>query len=80
MPQLNIINHILITIEPFSKNWKFFICIVILIKLVTLAVFSSEYSSGLFLPFVQNFIDNPGNPWQYYYENNLNLDAFPYHG
>jgi uridine kinase len=73
-------NRIWKTIEPFSEKWKRLVGFIILLKLVILAVFSSEYSSGLFQPFLQHFIDQGGNPWQYYYETNLHLDAFPYHG
>mgnify|MGYP000689839198 FL=1 len=43
-------------------------------------MFSSEYSSVLFQPFVNSFINNGLiNPWQFYIENNMNLDSFPYH-
>lgn len=43
-------------------------------------MFSSEYSSLLFHPFVDSFINNGLiNPWQFYFEHNLNLDSFPYH-
>lgn len=43
-------------------------------------MFSSEYSSLLFHPFVNSFINNGLiNPWQFYFEHNLNLDSFPYH-
>lgn len=45
-----------------------------------LLVFSSEYNSLLFQPFVNTFVDNSlQNPWEYYVEHNLNLDSFPYH-
>ena len=50
------------------------------IKILLLLLFSSEYSAKLFLPFLNIYMDGHFNPWQYYYENNLNLDSFPYHG
>lgn len=54
--------------------------IIFLIKIIILLIFSSEYSSVLFQPFVHYFIDNGlSNPWQFYIEHNLNLDSFPYH-
>ena len=52
---------------------------ILLIKILILSLFSSEYSSDLFYEFTQVFVDGNLNPWQYYYENELNLDAFPYH-
>jgi len=52
---------------------------IIFIKLFLLAIFSSGYSSDLFQPFIQTFVDGHLNPWQYYFENNY-LDSFPYHG
>lgn len=52
----------------------------LLIKIIILFIFSSEYSSVLFQPFIHSFIDNGvSNPWQFYIEHNLNLDSFPYH-
>ena len=54
--------------------------IVVLVKVILLHLFSSEYSTLLFEPFVATFI-NIGfqNPYNFYLEGNLNLDAFPYH-
>lgn len=68
------------TIEASSKNARLFIGVVVLLKVVALALFSSEFSTRLFQPFLSNFITNGGNPWQQYFENGLSLDAFPYHG
>jgi uridine kinase len=54
--------------------------LILVIKVLILLVFSSEYSSMLFQPFVNTFINNGLiNPWQFYVEHNLNLDSFPYH-
>lgn len=54
--------------------------IIVIIKIIILFVFSSEYNSILFQPFVNTFINNGLlNPWQFYLEHNLNLDSFPYH-
>ena len=54
--------------------------IIVFIKIVVLLVFSSEYNSLLFQPFVNAFVDNSlQNPWEFYVEHKLNLDSFPYH-
>lgn len=53
---------------------------ILLFKVILLFLFSSEYSSSLFIDFVSSFIDNKfQNPWQHYYDLNLNKDSFPYH-
>lgn len=63
----------------YQYSWSSLIFIqVVFFKLIFLAVFSSQYSAELFIPFVEVFIQGQ-NPWQYYFSNNLNLDAFPYH-
>lgn len=54
------------------------IFLIITVKILFLIIFSSEYSLHLFQPFVQTFLSNSANPWQYYYENNLDLNSFPY--
>ena len=63
-----------------TKKYKSQIYIILLSKLFLLAIFSSEYSLNLFLPFVNTFLEGHFNPWQYYYNHNLNLNSFPYHG
>lgn len=52
---------------------------IIFIKLLFLVIFTSDYSSELFLPFVKTFIAIDLNPWQYYIDHNLNIEVFPYH-
>ena len=62
-----------------SKTNNYF-KIIVLLKIILLFIFSSEYNSLLFKPFVDSFINNGLiNPWQFYLENNLNLNSFPYH-
>ena len=62
-----------------DKTNKYFLLIVLL-KIIILFQFSSEYNTKLFKPFVDYFINNGlFNPWQFYLEHNLNLDSFPYH-
>ena len=52
---------------------------ILLFKVALLLLFSSAYNNSLFTPFLSHFVQNLSNPWQYYLDNNLNLDAFPYH-
>lgn len=59
---------------------KYGIVLVVLMKAVLIGLFSSEYSSTLFQPFVSVLVEGRLNPWQFYFENNLNEDVFPYHG
>ena len=62
------------------KNLNFkSLLILVLVKLLLLSIFSSEYNAILFYQFVQLFIDGNLNPWEFYFENNLNIDSFPYH-
>jgi len=64
--------------NDFKKSYYF--KAIVLVKFILLFLFSSEYSSVLFQPFVNSFINNGLiNPWQFYIENNMNLDSFPYH-
>ena len=60
-----------------KNNYIFFF--IVLIKIILMFCFSSEYSLYLFQPFVNLFLNGVFNPWQYYYINNFNIDAFPYH-
>jgi uridine kinase len=48
-------------------------------KIILAYLFSSQYSSELFLPFLQSISYQNWNPWQSYYEKGI-LDSFPYHG
>lgn len=51
----------------------------LLFKLVLISLFSSQYSSELFFPFLSSMSLENLNPWQSHYERGL-LDSFPYHG
>lgn len=64
----------------FIKQARFFIILLITAKVLSLGFFSSDYSSSLFQPFLNVFISGVQNPWQYYFENGLGNDSFPYHG
>lgn len=45
-------------------------------KILLLLLFSSAYQDSLFLPFIDHFLSNPGNPWQYFHT--IQIDMFPY--
>ena len=60
--------------RTFLYEYKY----ILFIKLVLLMIFTSEYSITMFYPFVSFFTETLENPWQYYIDNNLNRDAFPY--
>lgn len=47
------------------------------LKGVVLIVFSSDYQDQLFIPFVDFFLGNGRNPWQYFFEQG-SLNMFPY--
>ena len=68
------------TFDRLYENKKWSAGVAILLKIILLILFSSEFSSKLFQPFLQIYLSEGGNPWQYYFENNLGLDSFPYHG
>lgn len=70
-----------IRIPDFEKNYeeylKTVILLTVLFKLLLMGFFSSDYQDRMFIPFVQCFLTGQGNPYQYYYDNNL-LPSFPY--
>src|SRR6056300_1420525 len=51
----------------------------ITLKIILAFLFSSQYSSELFLPFLNSVSLVNWNPWQLYYDKGI-LDSFPYHG
>lgn len=59
----------------FSTKFKVFFGLTLLAKLALLALFSSGYQDDLFIPFVLNFIENGGNPWE---SQQASHEAFPY--
>jgi hypothetical protein len=52
---------------------------ILIIKVSIFLLFSSQYNDELFFGFVNSLLTKDLNPWEYYLNNNLNLDAFPYH-
>ncbi len=63
--------------KSYSRKNKIIIFLsIVLVKLVIMGIFSSDYQNDMFIPFVKTFIQGH-NPYEYYYQNNL-LDSFPY--
>ncbi len=58
-----------------SRFWYVFF-----FKLIILLLFNSEYNEDLFFPFLNSITSVSLNPWNFYFTNRLNVDAFPYHG
>lgn len=50
----------------------------VVVKLVLMSLFSSGFEDELFLPFVHHFLSTFDDPWSYFYQQNVHLDAFPY--
>jgi uridine kinase len=72
----NLKTELIMPLKNISSTGFF---VIIFFKIILLAVFTSDYSLNLFSPFISIFSEGNLNPWQYYYETGLNLDAFPYH-
>ncbi|MBL7196562.1 MAG: uridine kinase [Candidatus Omnitrophica bacterium] len=67
--------------EPDKNNQssRFYLkifLVVLFLKLIAIAVFSSDYQNKLFIPFIEHFLSNFDNPWQYFYQ--IQADKFPY--
>lgn len=52
--------------------------IVLGIKITALVLFSSDYQTRLFIPFIRHFLSNFDNPWQYFYLHPEEGVEFPY--
>lgn len=63
--------------QNYEKYIKTVICLTVLFKLLLMGLFSSDYQDLMFIPFVKCFLTGEGNPYQYYYDNQL-LSSFPY--
>ena len=62
--------------KNYYKILKTVIAVTVLLKLLLMGLFSSDYQDMMFIPFVKCFLSGE-NPYQYYYDNNL-LSSFPY--
>lgn len=63
--------------KNYEKYLKTVIILTVLFKLLLMGFFSSDYQDLMFIPFVKCFLTGEGNPYQYYYDNQL-LSSFPY--
>lgn len=54
------------------------VALVVLLKIVLMTLFSSDYENKLFLPFVEHYLNNFDNPWDYFYQTSERGDEFPY--
>ena len=62
--------------KNYQKYLKAAILVGVLLKLLLMGLFSSDYQDQMFIPFVNLFL-NGENPYQVYYDNGL-LPSFPY--
>lgn len=64
-------------ITSYIKRNKFLICfsLILFIKFLLAGFFSSDYQDALFMPFVQGWLRNGGNPYAIFADNN---NRFPY--
>lgn len=61
------------------SNLKTTFKLTVIFKLLLIFIFSSQYNSELFTPFLNSIsFENP-NPWNLFYKENL-INNFPYHG
>ena len=61
----------------FPKKFMGVFLLVLLVKLILAACFSSAYQNSLFIPFVSSFLHGHLNPWQWVYAQHLPIE-FPY--
>ena len=68
------------SITGLKSRDKFFILfiLILIIKLILLGLFSSDYQNKFFIPFVNIFLNIKSNPWEYVWQNNIPIQ-FPYH-
>lgn len=59
--------------------YKSYFVSIIIIKIILIFIFSSQYNSDLFYPFLTSISFENLNPWTLFYEKNQ-LNIFPYHG
>lgn len=63
--------------KNFDKKHKYIFISLFLIKIFISSLFSSNYQNNLFIPFVDYFLNNFSNPWEFYHQIGKN-DIFPY--
>ena len=68
--------------DILKSRFMIFTIGMIIVKIILMVAFSSDYQNKMFLPFVQKFFDaivsgSNFNVYEYYYQNKL-LSSFPY--
>ncbi len=63
--------------EKLQSKCNWFIAAVMVLKLIVMGLFSSDYQDALFIPFVNDFVVNGENVYQRFYEAGI-TNAFPY--
>lgn len=63
-------------IKGTKRNRIMILGTIILVKMVVMGLFSSDYQDQMFIPFVKTFLSGV-NPYEYYYHNGL-PSSFPY--
>lgn len=67
----------LIDFGSMSRATRYGFAGVFAVKIVLLCLFSSDYQNRLFMPFVEHFVRQFDNSWEYFFRNNLPVE-FPY--
>ena len=64
--------------KKYRQNHRVYLAVfaVLVIKVILMGLFSSDYQDRMFLPFVEKFLSG-NNPYEYYYQNGL-MSSFPY--
>jgi len=63
--------------ELLQSKFYWFIVGITILKVFLMGMFSSDYQDQLFIPFVDSFISDGGNPYQFAYNAGA-INAFPY--
>ncbi|MEW9501061.1 hypothetical protein [Jeotgalibacillus marinus] len=61
--------------DLLRSKWFIFITI---IKIITIYVWMPKEIIDSIIPFISHFLSTLENPWQFFYENNEDLNTFPY--
>ncbi len=64
-------------IEPMTKKVQLIILLTVVGKMILMTIFSSGYQDQLFVPFVTQFLQEGGNPWQWVQSEGVAVE-FPY--
>lgn len=63
-------------VKDTKLNRYFLLGFIIVVKIILMGLFSSDYQDRMFIPFVDTFLSGY-NPYDYYYQNGL-ISSFPY--